>query len=242
MPGTEACFPNNVSRPSPNRVTDDSPNLTVSDVRGVPVLAHSYQASPPHIPHLRITSGSPPTTPPQYIPSPPFSTRSSHRMTSTRSLPSNPEHVQPVYSRHGHSLSDDYGRSPARHYRSASSSPYRSATQLPHYDQTQFRYLDRSPYGPQISPRLLPLSSPQDPYSTSPQQLDRFAQTSARYECPYCGKAFNRPSSLKTHTNTHTGEKRMLYHCNRRLIGLQRMAFSIRLSSPRVRSCVQRSE
>ncbi|TDL26165.1 hypothetical protein BD410DRAFT_716077 [Rickenella mellea] len=29
----------------------------------------------------------------------------------------------------------------------------------------------------------------------------------AKYECPYCAKRFNRPSSLKIHINTHTGEK-----------------------------------
>ncbi|KAG9045891.1 hypothetical protein FS837_005522 [Tulasnella sp. UAMH 9824] len=29
----------------------------------------------------------------------------------------------------------------------------------------------------------------------------------ARYECQYCQKRFNRPSSLKIHVNTHTGEK-----------------------------------
>ncbi|KAG8932844.1 hypothetical protein FRC02_000455 [Tulasnella sp. 418] len=30
---------------------------------------------------------------------------------------------------------------------------------------------------------------------------------SAKYECEYCQKRFNRPSSLKIHVNTHTGEK-----------------------------------
>jgi uncharacterized Zn-finger protein len=30
----------------------------------------------------------------------------------------------------------------------------------------------------------------------------------ARFICEYCGKGFSRPSSLKIHTNTHTGEKR----------------------------------
>ncbi|KAJ7268803.1 hypothetical protein B0H12DRAFT_1096756 [Mycena haematopus] len=29
----------------------------------------------------------------------------------------------------------------------------------------------------------------------------------AKYECNYCGKGFSRPSSLRIHLNTHTGEK-----------------------------------
>ncbi|KAF8894072.1 hypothetical protein BD779DRAFT_1385819, partial [Infundibulicybe gibba] len=28
-----------------------------------------------------------------------------------------------------------------------------------------------------------------------------------KYVCSYCGKGFNRPSSLKIHLNSHTGEK-----------------------------------
>lgn len=31
--------------------------------------------------------------------------------------------------------------------------------------------------------------------------------SSLKYECDYCGKGFNRPSSLKIHLNSHTGEK-----------------------------------
>ncbi|KAI0374013.1 hypothetical protein BV20DRAFT_936602 [Pilatotrama ljubarskyi] len=31
--------------------------------------------------------------------------------------------------------------------------------------------------------------------------------SSSRYECTYCGKGFTRPSSLKIHLNTHTGDK-----------------------------------
>jgi len=32
-------------------------------------------------------------------------------------------------------------------------------------------------------------------------------RNSTSYECPYCGKLFSRPSSLKIHSNSHTGVK-----------------------------------
>ncbi|KAH7338140.1 hypothetical protein B0J17DRAFT_660932 [Rhizoctonia solani] len=40
-------------------------------------------------------------------------------------------------------------------------------------------------------------------------QAEEFSKEflAAKYECQYCGKRFNRPSSLKIHVNTHTGEK-----------------------------------
>ncbi|KAI8371453.1 uncharacterized protein BYT42DRAFT_468174, partial [Radiomyces spectabilis] len=28
-----------------------------------------------------------------------------------------------------------------------------------------------------------------------------------KYQCPYCNKGFSRPSSLRIHTYSHTGEK-----------------------------------
>lgn len=42
--------------------------------------------------------------------------------------------------------------------------------------------------------------------------------SSAKYECPYCGKGFTRPSSLKIHVHSHTGErpfKCTFEECNR---------------------------
>ncbi|ETW80828.1 hypothetical protein HETIRDRAFT_18758, partial [Heterobasidion irregulare TC 32-1] len=32
-------------------------------------------------------------------------------------------------------------------------------------------------------------------------------ESSAKYECSYCGKGFTRPSSLKIHLHSHTGER-----------------------------------
>lgn len=241
VPGIEVCFPDHVSSPSTNHLADDFPNFNLSDVRGVPIPAPLDQVPPrSHIPHFRVISDSPTTTSPQSIPSPSFSSRSSHRLAPTRSLPSYPEHIRFTYPQHGHSLSGSYGRSPVQHYRSASSSPYRSTAQLPQFDQTHLQHRDHNPYGPHVSPQFPP-SPPHDPHS-APPQIDKFAQTSARYECTYCGKAFNRPSSLKTHTNTHTGEKRTLCCCNRAFVSLQRVLFSIHLPSPGVRSRVQCTE
>lgn len=239
VPGIQACFPDHVFLPSTDSLADDTPNFNLSDVRGIPIPVPPDQTPPrPHIPYIRMVSDPPKTISPQYIPSSSAS-RSSHLLTPTRSLPSYPEHTRPAHPQADHSLSDDYGPSPVRHYRSASSSPYRGQAQLPHPEHIHLRHQDRSPLGPQVLPG--PNTSPQDFNSTS-LQPDKFAQTAARYECPYCGKAFNRPSSLKTHTNTHTGEKRAFCSRNRTFMSLQRVPFSVPVPSPRVWSCIQRTE
>ncbi|KAI8992998.1 hypothetical protein BD414DRAFT_482994 [Trametes punicea] len=51
-----------------------------------------------------------------------------------------------------------------------------------------------------------PSGSHHQPYpGTDAGASDR--SPSSRYECTYCGKGFTRPSSLRIHLNTHTGEK-----------------------------------
>ncbi|KAJ3791118.1 hypothetical protein GGU10DRAFT_382798 [Lentinula aff. detonsa] len=52
-------------------------------------------------------------------------------------------------------------------------------------------------------------TSNQEMHNTSGDLPSSSAATPpAKYECSYCGKGFNRPSSLKIHLNSHTGEKR----------------------------------
>ena len=40
-----------------------------------------------------------------------------------------------------------------------------------------------------------------------PTNPPSYPQTQERYICPTCSKPFSRPSSLKIHTYSHTGEK-----------------------------------
>ncbi|KAJ7111876.1 kinase-like domain-containing protein [Mycena epipterygia] len=45
------------------------------------------------------------------------------------------------------------------------------------------------------------------PFGVVPEASTHPAKPISKYECSYCGKGFSRPSSLKIHLNSHTGEK-----------------------------------
>jgi len=44
-------------------------------------------------------------------------------------------------------------------------------------------------------------------HHSSPNSQAAFPQSQDRYICPTCSKAFSRPSSLRIHSHSHTGEK-----------------------------------
>ena len=69
----------------------------------------------------------------------------------------------------------------------------------------------------QFPPPLMPVSVTLTPSSganpwqhhhyISPSSAAAFPQSQDRYICPTCSKAFSRPSSLRIHSHSHTGEK-----------------------------------
>ncbi|SAL96128.1 hypothetical protein [Absidia glauca] len=61
---------------------------------------------------------------------------------------------------------------------------------------------------PALQPSLSTSTSPSSPTLSAKTPSDGEDDTPTnRYKCPYCEKGFSRPSSLRIHTYSHTGEK-----------------------------------
>ncbi|EGX93475.1 hypothetical protein CCM_04849 [Cordyceps militaris CM01] len=93
--------------------------------------------------------------------------------------------------------------------------------------------------GPHYGQQALPQSFPPQPLSESqqlwqhhhylhPSQSSVYPQSQDKYLCPTCSKAFSRPSSLRIHSHSHTGEKP--YKCAHPGCG---KAFSVRSNMKR---------
>ncbi|KAG0651717.1 C2H2 finger domain transcription factor mtfA [Hyphodiscus hymeniophilus] len=107
-----------------------------------------------------------------------------------------------------------YAASPSQQ----SMTSYYSSPMQPTPPQSQISglYYQR-PLPQQFPPTLMPVSVTLTPSSganpwqhhhyISPSSAAAFPQSQDRYICPTCSKAFSRPSSLRIHSHSHTGEK-----------------------------------
>ena len=89
---------------------------------------------------------------------------------------------------------------------------YPSPTETPHHPA----YYAADSYTKQFMSQAAPPPPPPPPSSSnpwhhhhhqSPVSHSAFPQSQDRYICPTCNKAFSRPSSLRIHSHSHTGEK-----------------------------------
>lgn len=173
-----------------------------------PSLAHPQ---PPHRRNGHGRSVSEYTLPPQPPPSFPPTTGISaagihhhhhhHPQPRPPMIPSFERHPATAAARtHRRAVSantvDFMLRPPAPTTPSSSSSSSSSST----HNNSMMRAQSDSP--PEQRLRSPPLQDADDQHP----QLQRDA-SSGRYLCPYCNKGFSRPSSLRIHTYSHTGEK-----------------------------------
>ncbi|KAF2749069.1 hypothetical protein M011DRAFT_324414 [Sporormia fimetaria CBS 119925] len=127
-----------------------------------------------------------------------------------------------------------YGHSPyASSPGGASGASYYSPE--PHYNAGMYA---QRPLPPNFDPQTMAVSAPGPPPSgpglwqhhhyISASSQSAFPQPQERYVCPTCAKAFSRPSSLRIHSHSHTGEKP--YKCTQPGCG---KAFSVRSNMKR---------
>ncbi|CAO2651131.1 Nn.00g094280.m01.CDS01 [Neocucurbitaria sp. VM-36] len=160
-----------------------------------------------------------------------------HQRQSVSSMPSLKRDSLPSHTMSPYSASV-YGQSPyASSPGAASTTSYYSPEQ--HSYNGAGMYAQRplpSNFQPQTMPLPVPVPSPaanssnpwQHHHYISTSSQSQFPQSQDRYICSTCNKAFSRPSSLRIHSHSHTGEKP--YKCPQAGCG---KAFSVRSNMKR---------
>ncbi len=160
-----------------------------------------------------------------------------HQRQSVSSLPSLKRDSLPSHSMSPYSASV-YGQSPyASSPGAASATSYYSPEQQSHNSAAMYA---QRPLPATYQPQTMPLPVPppnlaangsnpwQHHHYISASSQSQFQQSQDRYICSTCNKAFSRPSSLRIHSHSHTGEKP--YKCPQPGCG---KAFSVRSNMKR---------
>ncbi|KAF2499600.1 hypothetical protein BU16DRAFT_453902 [Lophium mytilinum] len=156
----------------------------------------------------------------QHIPNPPMVKR--HSLPSQQSM--SPYNASPY-------VTSPYGSSPG----AASNGSFYSPETHPYPAAGMYQ---QRPLPSNFAPQQMPIpvaSNPANPsnlwqhhHYISQSSQSAFPQSPDRYICPTCNKAFSRPSSLRIHSHSHTGEKP--YKCPQPGCG---KAFSVRSNMKR---------
>ncbi|KAJ7072097.1 hypothetical protein C8F01DRAFT_229149 [Mycena amicta] len=196
------------------RAPPESPALTLARLRvSDDDVRHGYGPGP----HTRPSSTRPPsrshTDPSSYAPSTRYNTVPYDR---SRPLPGPYPPLQPDYVP-SRTMSHDRTYAPPPTYPSYDprQEPRRYMVSQPP-PPPQGYYSRSSAMPPAISTSLhgshdehdrTPVARFQSSGMPGYAPPDASMSSTAKYECSYCGKGFSRPSSLRIHLNSHTGEK-----------------------------------
>ncbi|OZJ03535.1 hypothetical protein BZG36_03431 [Bifiguratus adelaidae] len=99
----------------------------------------------------------------------------------------------------------EYDLAGEHHYRPVQPRPEQKPYQHRHSHSHSSFFPPHPPSGLSHSPSRSP--SPGQPSLNPPMRRSSSTSTANRYICPHCSKQFSRPSSLRIHIYSHTGEK-----------------------------------
>ncbi|KZV63802.1 hypothetical protein PENSPDRAFT_198784 [Peniophora sp. CONT] len=224
LPSIQELFgPELSQRPRPASLTTHSPSIPSMQLneRGdrtgdpshaantYPMYGRGRMQEPPypgssHYPGAAYPSGPPTYAPPHPRPNStdPGWSHSHSRAPDARHAISPPPHPAEhgrYYPNTAYSNDPSHSRHP-RDTQGAQRAPPPSAYQT----QRMATPAPQPSYSAASYPRGVPSTIALD---AGPSNYDPISAHSSRYECEYCGKGFTRPSSLKIHIHSHTGER-----------------------------------